>query len=134
MEYVRLMVGVASPLLCCIPSCAAAAAPHCDRETPLCSHHWAQVSDATKARAVQTRRRLEWLTGRWNDRAFFDTVERSGRYLKFASALAQAVDAAHLTSQRVRIEAAVAALLALVNDGKATARAPARRNGHGNAA
>jgi hypothetical protein len=116
------MAGVAFPRLCCIPACAQTAAPECgEADAPLCSHHWAQVSDATKARAVQTRRRLEWLTRRWHDRAFFDAVERSGRYLKFASALAQAVDAAHLASQRVRIEAAVAALLALVNDGKATA-------------
>jgi hypothetical protein len=123
---------VAPSQLCCIPSCAAAADPRCcGCEAPLCAAHLQQVSEETRARSAQTRRRLEWLTARWNDNTYFDAVEKSGRYLKFAAALAQAMDAAHLAWQRVRIEAAVAALLGLTAEHKAI---PASRGRRGSAA
>jgi hypothetical protein len=126
------MAVVASPRLCCIPSCTAAPDPRCcDRETPLCAEHFEHVSENARARSAQTRRRLEWLTAHWHDNAYFDAVEKSGRYLKFATAMAQAIDAAHLAWQRVRIEAAVAALLAIANEHKP---APTPHGRRGNAA
>jgi hypothetical protein len=122
------MAVVASPQLCCIPSCAAAADPRCcGYEAALCATHLQQVSEKTRIRSAQTRRRLEWLTARWHDNAYFDAVEKSGRYLKFATAMAQAIDTAHLAWQRVRIEAAVAALLALAGEHKAMPASHSRR-------
>ncbi len=50
-----------------------------------CEQHVHLGSDAALQRKRQTQRRLEWILALWDDRARFEAVVTSGRYLRLCT-------------------------------------------------
>jgi hypothetical protein len=50
-----------------------------------CEQHVHLGSDAALRRKIQTQRRLQWILALWDDRARFEAVVASGRYLRLCT-------------------------------------------------
>ena len=50
-----------------------------------CEQHVHLGSDAALQRKRQTQRRLEWVLALWDDRARFEAIVKSGRYLRLCA-------------------------------------------------
>jgi hypothetical protein len=57
----------------------------CQNLDLFCEQHVHLGSDAALQRKRQTQRRLEWVLALWDDRARFEALVKSGRYLRLCT-------------------------------------------------
>lgn len=103
-------------IACCVPFCRCTVPKdrHPGATEVICAKHWRLVPRALKARKRQCNRRIDKLNAAWQRPAFQERIERSGRYIKFASTITRAYAAEHRTwdackAAAIEIEAGITA-------------------------